>query len=270
LREALVLGRDLHRALGAFRQRASPACERYNVLPVPSPDLSAIVLGYRAGEELRGLVERLLAVLDDDGVEYEVVLVANYWPEKADPTPGVAAELAHDRPHVRVVADEKQGAMGWDMRSGFEAATGEYLIVIDGDAENPVEDVLAIYRLMRDTGADVMKGRRTLRYDTLYRRTISLVYNVAFRVLFGTRGLWDINGKPKGLTRRVYERLDLRSDGWFIDAEIVIAARKLGFTVEEMPVKFFRNEGRESLVRPGAIWEFVVNMLRCRTGRRPT
>jgi glycosyltransferase involved in cell wall biosynthesis len=237
---------------------------------VPSPDLSAIVLGYRAGEELRGLVERLLAVLDDADIDYELVLVANYWPERDDPTPTVAAELAEGRPRVRVVAREKQGAMGWDMRSGFEAATGAYLVVIDGDAENPVEDVLGMYRIMRERGIDVMKGRRTLRYDTLYRRTISLVYNVAFRVLFGTRGLWDINGKPKGLARDAYERLDLRSDGWFIDAEIVIAARKLGLTVEEMPVKFFRNEGRESLVRVGAIWEFVVNMVRCRTGRTPS
>ncbi len=228
------------------------------------------MLGYRAEEELRILVERLLTVLDADGVDYELVLVANYWPARGDSTPDVAAELARDRPRVRVVALEKEGDMGWDMRSGFEAATGEYLVVIDGDAENPVEDVLTMYRFMRERGVDVMKGRRTLRYDTLYRRTISLVYNVAFRVLFRTRGLWDINGKPKGLTRGAYERLDLRADGWFIDAEIVLAARKLGLTVEEMPVKFFRNEDRQSLVHVGAIWEFVVNMLRYRTGRRPS
>ena len=103
------------------------------------------MLGYRAEEELRILVERLLTVLDADGVDYELVLVANYWPANGDdPTPQSL------RPSSRATGrgsassrEEKQGAMGWDMRSGFEAATGEYLVVIDGDAQNPVEDVLA-------------------------------------------------------------------------------------------------------------------------------
>ena len=237
---------------------------------MPGPDLSAIVLGYRAGEELRGLVERLLTVLDEDGVDYELVLVANYWParRRPDTRPSLPSSPTAGRGPRRRRREAGRDGLGHALR--LEAATGDYLVVIDGDAENPVEDVLAMYRLMRDRGADVMKGRRTMRYDTLYRRTSRSCYNVAFRALFGTRGLWDINGKPKGLSRRAYERLDLRSDGWFVDAEIVIGARKLGFAVEEMPVKFFRNEDRESLVHVSAIWEFAVNMVRCRSGRPPS
>jgi glycosyltransferase involved in cell wall biosynthesis len=236
---------------------------------VPVPELSAIVLGYRAEEELTGLAERLVTVLEESGTDYELVLVANYWPGKGDSTPAVAHEFARNRPRIRVIAEEKQGAMGWDMRAGFREASGNYLVVIDGDAENPVEDVLEMYRLMRERGADVMKGRRVARFDTLYRRTISVVYNIAFRIFFGTRGLWDINGKPKGLSRAAYERLDLRSDGWFVDAEIVLAARRLGLPIHEMPVRFFRNEDRNSLVHVGAIWEFAANMVRCRIGRTP-
>ena len=43
--------------------------------------------------------------------------------------------------------------MGWDMRSGLAAATGAYLIVIDGDAQNPIDDVLRMYRRMKDERA---------------------------------------------------------------------------------------------------------------------
>jgi glycosyltransferase involved in cell wall biosynthesis len=229
-----------------------------------APELSAIVLGYRAGRSLLRVVEPLEAELEASGIPFELVLVANYWPGRDDDTPAVAEEFGRGRDRVRVVARPKEGAMGWDMRSGFEAARGDVLIVIDGDAQNPVSDVLRMYHALRETGADVMKGRRVLRHDGPYRRLVSITYNVLFRLFFRTRGLWDINGKPKALTRAAYERLGLRSDDWFVDAEIVLGARELGLRIRELPVEFFENEERASLVRPSAIWEFARNMLRVR------
>src|SRR4051794_16891758 len=154
-----------------------------------------------AGEGVREVVDPLRALLDTSGIDYELVLVANYWPGRDDPTPNVVRSYADADDRIRVVAEPKQGAMGWDMRSGFAATNGRHVVVIDGDAQNPVDDVLRIYRLLAESGFDVMKGRRAMRYDGLYRRVISLGYNVLFRVLFGTWRLWDINGKPKALTR---------------------------------------------------------------------
>lgn len=231
-------------------------------------ELSAIVLAYRAGQSLPLVLEPLHAELESTGVPYELIVVANYWPGSGDETPRVAEAFARDRPAVRVIAREKEGAMGWDMRAGLAEARGDYMVVIDGDAQNPVADVVRMYRLMAETDVDVMKGRRTQRFDGPYRRVVSFAYNLAFRVLFRTGPLWDINGKPKGLTRKAYERLGLRSDDWFIDAEIVLRARACGLSVAEMPVTFFANEARASLVRPSAIVEFLFNMARARIGGR--
>ena len=235
---------------------------------MPEPELSAIVLCYRAGESIRHVIEPLYRELEESGATYELVLVANYHEGSDDATPAVVAEFAREHPNARCLAEVKQGAMGWDMRTGLAAARGEYLLVIDGDAQNPVEDLVEMYRQMKATGADVMKGRRIARFDGPYRRVVSGVYNGLFMVLFRTRGLWDINGKPKGMTRRAYEQLDLRSDDWFIDAEIVINARRRGLRVAEMPVVFRRNDERASFVRVSAIWEFLANMGRERV-RRP-
>jgi glycosyltransferase involved in cell wall biosynthesis len=231
------------------------------------PELSAIVLCYRAGESILRVIEPLHAQLEAAEVPYELVLVANYIAGGDDPTPEVVDAFARDHANVRCIAEVKQGAMGWDMRSGFAAARGEYLIVIDGDAQNPVEDLVGMYREMKATGAEVMKGRRIARFDGPYRRVVSAGYNALFMLLFRTRGLWDINGKPKGLTRSAYERLDLRSDDWFIDAEIMIGARRAGMRVAEMPVVFRRNDERASFVRVSAIWEFLGNMARARARR---
>jgi glycosyltransferase involved in cell wall biosynthesis len=235
---------------------------------MPPPELSAIVLCYRAEENIRHVVEPLHRDLTESGVTFELVLVANYHQGSEDRTPEIVRQMAGDLEVVRTVIQPKEGAMGWDMRTGLDAATGEYLVVIDGDAQNPVTDVLRMYREMRRTGADVMKGRRIARFDGPYRRLVSHVYNSVFMALFRTRGLWDINGKPKGLTRAAYKRMELKSDDWFIDAEIVLAARRAGLQVNELPVVFNRNKERASFVRANAILEFVRNMARARLKRR--
>jgi cellulose synthase/poly-beta-1,6-N-acetylglucosamine synthase-like glycosyltransferase len=235
---------------------------------VAGAELSVIVLCYESRESLHRVIDPLYAQLEAADVAYELVLVANQWPHRPDPTGEVVQEFARQHEHVRVVVEEKQGAMGWDMRSGLAAARGDYMVVIDGDAQNPVDDVLKMYRWQKEIGVDVVKGRRIARFDGPYRRAVSIVYNLAFLLIFRTWGIWDVNGKPKGLTRAAYEALDLKSDDWFIDAEIVLSARRRGLVVAELPVVFHRNVERASFVRPGALLEFARNMARERF-RRP-
>ena len=139
-----------------------------------------IVLCYESRESLHRVVDPLYEQLEAADIAYELVLVANQWPHRPDPTGQVVEEFAQHHEHVRTVVEPKQGAMGWDMRSGLAAARGDYMVVIDGDAQNPVDDVLKMYRRMKQTGVDVMKGRRIARFDGPYRRAISLDYNLAF------------------------------------------------------------------------------------------
>lgn len=236
----------------------------------PQPELSAIVLCYRAGHAAPRVLDPLARLLSESGVSHELVLVANYRPgDDSDPTPGVVRDWASGRDNVRLVISPKEGAMGWDMRSGLDAATGETLVVIDGDEQNPVEDVLRMYEQMKRTGVDVCKGRRIVRNDGPYRRVVSHGFNFLFRVLFGTGGITDINGKPKGLTRAAYEQLELRSNDWFIDSEMILDARRQGLRIDELPVVFRENPERASFVKPSAILEFLKNMARYRFTRRP-
>lgn len=234
-----------------------------------APQLSAIVLCYRAEEDALAVVGPLRDLLEQSDVEYEMILVANYDEGDDDCTPDVVRRFSANNSTVRFVAEPKHGrAMGWDMRCGLEAARGDCLVVIDGDTQNPVADVVRAYEKMVRTGVDVLKGRRVKRADGPYRRLTSVVYNLLFMVMFGTYSLWDINGKPKGIRRDAVQGMDLRSDGWFIDAEIVLAAKRAGMSVGELPVHFNANEKRASFVRPWAIVEFLVNMVRYRFHRR--
>ena len=75
----------------------------------------------------------------------------------------------------------------------------------------------------------------------------------------------DVNSKPKARTRASYERLDLESNDWFIDAEIMIQAGSLGFRVAEVSTYFNappRNSDR--FITFFTILEFVKNLVRFR------
>jgi len=242
-----------------------PADPRPLGSPELLPEFSIVVLCYRSGERARDFAREISAVLSRSGIEsYELVLVANYVEGEDDPTPAVVRELAGEDPRIVVSTQEKRGMMGWDMRSGLALAAGDYLAVIDGDGQVPAGDLVSACSVLRAGGVDLVKATRVKRDDGLARRALSFLYNLLFRLLFPGLPVRDINGKPKVLTRAAYERLDLRSDDWFIDAEIMIQARRLGFAVREIETVFLGLADRRSFVRLGAILEFLKNLARSR------
>ncbi|MEC7641526.1 MAG: glycosyltransferase, partial [Nitrospinota bacterium] len=155
----------------------------------------------------------------------------------------------------------KEDMMGWDMKSGLDAATGQILAVIDGDGQMPPEDVARVYKKMKEEKLDLAKTYRAKRHDSYYRTCISKVYNLLFKVLFPGLECEDINSKPKVMTRGVYGQLELKSNGWFIDAEIMIQARRLGLKVAEVPTVFHGIESRASFIKPTSILEFSANLI---------
>ena len=55
--------------------------------------------------------------------------------------------------------------------------------------------------------------------------------------------------------------MELISDAWFIDAEIMIQVRRLKLNFSEIPTQFTKLETRKSYIKPMAIIEFVINMV---------
>jgi glycosyltransferase involved in cell wall biosynthesis len=226
------------------------------------PELSVVVLFYRAEENARNIFFELVEALEKEGINYEIILVGNYDKNSDDATPDVLYELAKENPRIIVLAKEKKGMMGWDMRNGMELSNGEYIAVIDGDGQMSMEDVPICYNVAKAGNFDLVKTFRALRYDGMKRRLISACFNIIFRTLFcPLRKINDINSKPKVMTRAAYEQMHLKSNGWFVDAEIVIEALRCNMEIVEISTVFHKNEIRQSFIRVGAIFEFLYNLI---------
>jgi hypothetical protein len=55
--------------------------------------------------------------------------------------------------------------------------------------------------------------------------------------------------------------MDLQSDGWFIDAEIMIQARRMELKLGEVETVFHNIDSRPSFVKPLSILEFLANLV---------
>jgi GT2 family glycosyltransferase len=86
------------------------------------------------------------------------------------------------------------------------------------------------------------------------------VYNALIKSVFGVR-VRDINFACKLVRRRVLDHIDLRSEGSFIDAELIIRARRSGFEVVQMGVDYFpRTRGVSTLSSPAVILTILREM----------
>ena len=225
-----------------------------------TPEISVVVLAYRSAATITNFVDSLIDSLEKENLLWEIVLVGNYFGGVEDQTPEVVRGIAARDSRIKAVVKIKKGMMGWDMKSGLQAATGKSLAVIDGDGQMPSSDVIRVYQLMKTNGLDLAKTYRSKRNDSFYRRLISVGYNILFKLLFPGINAWDINSKPKIMTREFYEKVHLESNGWFIDAEIMIFARRLHAKIGEIKTVFLSMDSRPSFVNPLSILEFLGNL----------
>lgn len=227
-----------------------------------TPELSVIVLCYRSEEHFVSGIDVLRKLLKQEKIDFELILVANYDAMATqDRTPEIARAIAAKDKRCICIAGPKNGRMGWDLRLGLNVARGRFITFIDGDGQALSTDVLRLYALACTGSVDLCKIYRARRMDSVARKIISRIYNLLFRIFFPSIHSRDINAKPKLLTREAYANMQLTSNDWFADAEIMLEARRLALRVVEISGETVENTWRKSFIGFSAVLEFLKNIL---------
>ncbi len=190
-----------------------------------------------------------------DIADYEIIIVND---ASTDRTAEIADALAAADHHVKVVHHPQNRKLGGSMKSGYAAATGDLVLYTDADLPFDMHDVHKAIRLLRYYDADIVSAYRFDRTGEGYVRTVySFFYNMMVRVLFGVR-MRDINFAFKLCRTRIFEHVQLKSEGSFIDAELVVRARKHGYSVIQFGVDYFpRTRGVSTLSSPKVILKIL-------------
>ena len=218
--------------------------------------LSIIMPVYNERATLEEIVQRVRAVdltVDREGInplirgpltlEREIIIVDD---GSTDGTRAILEEWRQAQPDdMRIVFHAQNGGKGAALRTGFQHATGDMLVIQDADLEYDPRDYLKLL-------VPVLKGRSPVVYGSRFmggpRSAMSLSHTMGNKmltvftnILFGT-SLSDMETCYKCFRRDVIVDMPLHSRRFEIEPEITAKILKRGYSIFEVPISY---NGRE-------------------------
>ena len=140
-----------------------------------SPKISAVIACYRDAPSVPAMHARLARVFGELGTDYEIIFVNDGSPDNARE---VLAELARADPHVTVVNHTRAFGSQSAFTSGMQVATGDAVVLLDGDLQDPPELIPTLVERWR-SGYDVVYGERV---DREASKGMRLTYKLFYRL----------------------------------------------------------------------------------------
>ena len=243
----------------------------------PATTLSVVLPVYNEAKTIATVLDAVLNVqLDNIGLQLVIV--------ESNSTDGTRAvvQLYEGDPRVTVVLQDHARGKGAAVREGFEHATGDIILIQDGDLEYRVSDYPLLLAPILSGEASFVLGSRHVRgrpmRDFASARATSRVLNVAhwgFTFLFNTVyrvKLRDPFTMYKVFRRECIEGVEFESNRFDFDWELVAKLIRLGYKPLEVPVWYhsrdFDSGKKVRMIRDPLTWIVALVKFRIKPARR--
>jgi len=137
--------------------------------------LSAVIACYKDEQAIPYMHERLTKTFEKIAVDYEIIFVNDCSP---DNTNEVLQKLVNEDDHVIAIEHSRNFGSQAAFLSGMEISTGDGVILLDGDLQDPPELIEKFYEEYQK-GFDVVYGRRVAREGS---QTLASFYKIFYRL----------------------------------------------------------------------------------------
>jgi len=187
--------------------------------------------------------------------EREIVIVDD---GSTDGTRSILDEWRRNPPRgMQIIYHTQNSGKGAALRTGFQHATGDILIIQDADLEYDPRDYVKLLEPLLEGHSPVVYGSRFMGgprsamslTHTLGNKVLTIITNL----LYGT-SLSDMETCYKCFRREVIEGIELRSRAFEIEPELTAKILKRGFPIYEVPISYFGrafHEGKKINWRDG-------------------
>jgi glycosyltransferase involved in cell wall biosynthesis len=154
--------------------------------------------------------------------------------------------LVADLPQVQVVLKEKNAGKGAALRTGFEHAQGDFIIVQDADLEYDPRDIPPIIQPLVRGEADIVYGSRFIGdvvHDKSFIHRLGNAVLTQASNLFSGLKLTDMETCYKAFTREAMEAVNIEQERFGIEPEITAKLARRGFRFKEVPISFYESRG---------------------------
>lgn len=195
--------------------------------------LSFVLPMYNEEENIETAVSEAIRVGYKMAQAVEMIIVDD---ASIDSSGEIADKLAIVHPEVIVIHHLRNRKLGGALKTGFAAATGEWVLYIDSDLPIAMDDAMKALPLTKTS--DVVIGWRKSRAESKRREIMSKVYNRIIRSLFHLH-VRDVNFAFKLFRRSLLDEIILTSEGSFIDAELLLEMRRVGAVISEIGLDYY-------------------------------
>lgn len=145
--------------------------------------ISAVIASYKDEQAIPQMYQRLSAIFNKIGVDYEIIFVNDGSP---DNTETVLAGLVEKDGHVIAVNHSRNFSSQMAFTSGMDIAGGDAVVLLDGDLQDPPEMIQELYEKWQE-GFDVVYGVRTKREAPLL---MQFAYKLFYRLFHQMSYIW--------------------------------------------------------------------------------
>lgn len=195
-------------------------------------------------------------MIKDETIEdYEILIIND---ASTDSTGKIADELSASDRRIKVIHHSINRGLGGSIKTGFSNAKMDVILYSDADLPFDMMELQKAYRLMCYYEADIVSAFRLDRTGEGLRRLFySYIYNMLIKLLFKLR-VRDVNFAFKLIRREVFNYVELKSEGSFIDAELLAKAQRFGFKIIQFGTNYFpRTRGVSTLSSPSTILKIL-------------
>ncbi|MCX5778288.1 MAG: ChbG/HpnK family deacetylase [Elusimicrobia bacterium] len=218
--------------------------------------LSVVIPAYNEFENIQKTLKKIIRFLDVAVKDYEIIVIDD---GSTDGTAAVAQAVAQGK-NCRVITRTERDGYGGALKAGFLLAQKEWIFYCDGDYPAAIEN-LATALLYTDRYAMIIGSRSNSINDGLFRHLYRKIYGAHIRSSFGLTTI-DINFAFKLFKKELFHKMSLSAKGSFLDAEMLLQVKKLGYPVKEIPIVGLRRTfGKSHLHNPFNIGRIIKDSL---------
>jgi len=193
-------------------------------------DVSIIIPAYNEGDSIKRTLDQITQFLNQQTFPFEIIVVND---GSADET----GKIVENYPGVNLISFNKNQGKGAAVKAGVMAANNKYILFMDADHAIPIQYLLEF----KEIDSDIVIGSKYLNQTEnypLYRRIVGKVFSFLKYIITGLN-IKDTQCGFKFFKKDVAKKLFEMSQitGWCFDVEILLLAKKLNYSVKEMPIK---------------------------------
>jgi undecaprenyl-phosphate 4-deoxy-4-formamido-L-arabinose transferase len=164
--------------------------------------VSIVIPVYNEEENLPVLRDRLLPVMKGLGKSFEIILIDD---GSRDNSLAILREFAGYE-HFKIVELTRNYGQHAAIMAGFSICSGDVVITMDADLQNPPEEIPRMIKVMEEGNYDVVGTIRKSRHDSFFRILPSRIINIVARKITGV-GMHDWGCMLRAYRHKVVERM---------------------------------------------------------------